>query len=238
MSTGAGHLRYFPRTRYSASRTKRPKRTIGVKRPIQTTAVHWLRSARALLRPGPAKETGTRSGPLARALLASGCCLLGSGAWLALGRRTQRVKVFGPSMQPGLEGGDRLVVWRARSIRPGDIVAAYHPQQEGMVVVKRVALVGAEGAVLLGDNPDRSTDSRHYGPVPLDRVIGRAIYRYFPTARAGRLSRGTSTAARSTVLPATATEHPARAARRSAAAGHRWAPATFAPKGERPSSGQ
>jgi signal peptidase I len=40
---------------------------------------------------------------------------------------------------------------------------------------------------LLGDNPDGSYDSRFYGPVPLDKIKGRAILRLWPFSRAGGL---------------------------------------------------
>jgi nickel-type superoxide dismutase maturation protease len=110
--------------------------------------------------------------------------------WGATHSRLERVKVAGPSMLPGLRQDDRLVVWRARSVRRGDIVAAVHPDRPGELIVKRVARLGPEGAVLLGDNQAQSTDSRHFGPVPRDLVRGRAVYRYAPPSRVGRLARG------------------------------------------------
>ncbi len=38
---------------------------------------------------------------------------------------------------------------------------------------------------LEGDNPPRSTDSRHYGPVPEAWLRGRVVLRLWPVARAG-----------------------------------------------------
>ena len=73
-------------------------------------------------------------------------------------------------------------------MRPGDIVAASDPRQPARSVLKRVIEVGREGVVLLGDNPEHSTDSREFGPVPITSVQGKAIYRYAPPARAGKLS--------------------------------------------------
>ena len=106
----------------------------------------------------------------------------------------QRVTVVGDSMAPGLQPGDRLLVRKASrrrrrvpALRAGDIVVANDPRQPARALVKRVA--AAEGSLvwLVGDNPGHSTDSRDFGPVPLDSVLGRAIYRYSPPARAGRL---------------------------------------------------
>lgn len=37
----------------------------------------------------------------------------------------------------------------------------------------------------MGDNRTRSSDSRFFGPVPYDHLIGRAFFRYWPLSRAG-----------------------------------------------------
>jgi hypothetical protein len=40
---------------------------------------------------------------------------------------------------------------------------------------------------VVGDNPDASTDSRVFGPVPRGAVVGRVVYRYGPEGRTGRV---------------------------------------------------
>jgi hypothetical protein len=40
---------------------------------------------------------------------------------------------------------------------------------------------------VLGENAGASTDSRAFGAVSRGALLGRAVYRYAPTARAGRL---------------------------------------------------
>jgi signal peptidase I len=40
---------------------------------------------------------------------------------------------------------------------------------------------------LLGDNSDHSTDSREYGPVKVERLIGRAAWIVWPPSRMGRV---------------------------------------------------
>jgi nickel-type superoxide dismutase maturation protease len=100
-----------------------------------------------------------------------------------------RVVVEGDSMRPALEPGDRLLVLPWLRPRPGGVVAAADPREPGRTIVKRVAAVNADGsAVLLGDAPHASTDSRTFGPVPPALVKGRAVWRYFPPARRGRVT--------------------------------------------------
>ena len=93
------------------------------------------------------------------------------------------VVVDGDSMRPTLEPGDRLVVLRLPP-RVGDVVAL---EVGHRVLVKRVAGVAGDDVTVRGDNAAASTDSRTFGPVPRSAVLGRAVYRYAPTARAGRL---------------------------------------------------
>ena len=103
-----------------------------------------------------------------------------------LTRPAQRVHVAGRSMLPALAPGDRLVVVRRRRIRPGHIVAVGDPRT-GRVLVKRVAALDGGGVTVVGDNLAESTDSRTFGPVSRPAVLGVAVYRYAPAARAGRL---------------------------------------------------
>lgn len=92
-------------------------------------------------------------------------------------------------MRPALEPGDRLVIVAWRAPRAGDVVAAADPRREDRTIVKRVAEVRPDGAlVLLGDDSGASTDSRTFGPVPRALVQGRAVWRYWPKERRGRVT--------------------------------------------------
>ena len=108
----------------------------------------------------------------------------GAVAWLL--RRVGRVEVAGESMRPTLHPGDRLVVVRGRRARPGDLVTVPDPRSPQRVVVKRVASLSGATVVVRGDNPDASTDSRTFGPVPAASIGGRVVYRYFPERRRGK----------------------------------------------------
>lgn len=105
--------------------------------------------------------------------------------WALIGR----VVVAGTSMVPTLLPGDRLLVRRTRRVRPGDLVVVPDPRLPDRVMVKRAARVDDGEVELVGDNQGASTDSRTFGWVPLRTVRGRAVYRYAPPERAGRLPR-------------------------------------------------
>jgi len=71
---------------------------------------------------------------------------------------------------PGASG--LLVNWRNPGI--GDVVVFYTPT--GEIAVKRFAQILPGGMFYaLGDNADQSYDSRNYGPVPKDNIIGRVL---------------------------------------------------------------
>jgi len=102
----------------------------------------------------------------------------------------RRVEVTGESMQPSLRPGDRLLVARvpaAWPLRIGSLVAVPDPRSPRRLLVKRAVLTGPGWVDVRGDEPDRSTDSRTFGPVPRRSVLGPVLYRYAPPGRTGRL---------------------------------------------------
>lgn len=96
------------------------------------------------------------------------------------------VEVRGRSMVPALRPGDRLVVVRARA-RIGDVVVAPDPRDLERELIKRVIAADASGVTLRGDNAAASTDARVFGTIPANAVQWRAVVRYWPPNRAGRL---------------------------------------------------
>jgi nickel-type superoxide dismutase maturation protease len=86
-------------------------------------------------------------------------------------RFVRRVQVAGTSMAPTLEAGQRVTaVRRWRALRPGDLVVVEDPAEPDRWLIKRVHAVGTSGVELRGDNPEFSTDSRHFGPVRQEAV--------------------------------------------------------------------
>ena len=98
--------------------------------------------------------------------------------WL-LGRR-RRLRVTGESMLPHLAPGQEVLIVAPRHDgRPpqvGDVVVIRHPGQPETLILKRVGHILPDGeCVLLGDNPAASTDSRDFGPVLPDQILGRVV---------------------------------------------------------------
>jgi len=122
-----------------------------------------------------------------------------------------RVIVRDASMMPTIRPGDWLLVdpttrsWP----RPGSLVVFREPDTE-LLAIKRVAggpgdrveldeghlILGPDEAWLLSDagpaellaiGAGTPIDSRRYGPVPVDALVGRAWFRYGPRGRIGRI---------------------------------------------------
>jgi signal peptidase I len=117
-------------------------------------------------------------------------------------------------MRPAIEPGDWLLVdpTTRRWPRRGAVVVIHEPDSDTLAI-KRVAagpgdrvelddghlVIGRDEAWLLSDAPDaellaaglgQPVDSRRYGPVPLECLVGRAWFRYAPLRRIGRIRPG------------------------------------------------
>jgi signal peptidase I len=116
-------------------------------------------------------------------------------------------------MRPAIEPGDWLLVDPTvdRWPRRGSVVVFQEPDSDALAI-KRVAagpgdrvpyadgylILGEDEAWLLSDANDAElmaaglgepVDSRRYGPVPVDLLVGRAWFRYAPLGRMGRIPR-------------------------------------------------
>jgi type IV secretory pathway protease TraF len=76
------------------------------------------------------------------------------------------------------EPGSGIVVVKRIAGRPGDSVVG----QDGSST-----LLGESEAWLASDAPDASVDSRRYGPVDAEHLLGRVAWRYGPPRRFGRI---------------------------------------------------
>lgn len=88
------------------------------------------------------------------------------------------IAVAGESMLPTTGPGDWWLVLRSRRLTPGQLVACWHPLRVDLLIVKRVVRREGTGWWVEGDNPAASDDSRAFGAVPDDRIVGRLLIRY------------------------------------------------------------
>lgn len=95
-------------------------------------------------------------------------------------------------MTPGYSNGDRLLISPVlllfKKASEGDVVVIKHPNDQNKQLLKRVIGVPGdkiEGVELglgeyyvLGDNKRKSEDSRHFGKIHRDQILGKVWFRY------------------------------------------------------------
>ena len=93
-------------------------------------------------------------------------------------------------MEPAVKDGTVLVInrlrygfrlpWRREYLinwalpKPGEIVVFYTPEEE-LAIKRCTALTEWGGFYFQGDNANASYDSRSYGPVSVDGIIGKVL---------------------------------------------------------------
>ena len=93
-------------------------------------------------------------------------------------RRRIAFVVDGESMSPILKSGDKVLVDMRAPIVIGDIVLAKHPYKQGTQILKRVTEITSSGDYFLtGDNAGESTDSRMFGSLKPDHILGKVVCR-------------------------------------------------------------
>lgn len=92
-----------------------------------------------------------------------------------------------PSEQSAVRHGDffeRNLV-KAKTLSQ---IAPYDRRQIGTFALYGNGWYVPDGRILpLGDNRDNSRDGRYFGPVALDKVLGRAMFKYWPPGRIGAI---------------------------------------------------
>jgi signal peptidase I len=134
--------------------------------------------------------------PVLIGLLAAGCAVVARRVLIL-------TTVDGVSMAPALRSGDRVLVRRTRRPRRGQVALMRFPQLPSgaptgdQLLLKRVVAVAGDRlppgwaepdvhglggevvpggcAVVLGDNRPSSWDSRHYGFVPREQIVGVVV---------------------------------------------------------------
>ena len=104
----------------------------------------------------------------------------------------RRFVVEGDSMSPGYKKGERLLVSPILLLfsKPteGDIVVIQHPKDQDRKVLKRIigkpgdriegVDLGEDEYFVLGDNKGVSEDSRHFGPIRKNQILGKVWLKY------------------------------------------------------------
>ena len=95
---------------------------------------------------------------------------------LIIGYR-QHLRVVGISMEGTLKEGD-LITYKKINLKSinleiGDIVVASHPKVKDKLMIKRIHMIYKNKFDLRGDNSMASTDSRDFGLIELDLIIGK-----------------------------------------------------------------
>ena len=87
-------------------------------------------------------------------------------------------------MLPLLKSGDKVLVnltaYKHTSPHIGDIIVAKHPYQINVYLIKQIKTVLDDGrCYIVGTNEDilASTDSRAFGPIAQDRILGQVSSR-------------------------------------------------------------
>lgn len=99
-------------------------------------------------------------------------------------------EVTGVSMVPTLLHGDQLLVHYGGRLRVGHVAVMRHPLQQDLLIVKRLVERRPGGWWVLGDNPAAEGDSRVFGVVPAELVLGRVRVRYRPVTPGRQRSAG------------------------------------------------
>ena len=86
-------------------------------------------------------------------------------------------KVRDRSMEPSIKEGDYLIVnrWYGR-LKVGDIVVLRHPAKK-IAIVKRISTISSNSIYVIGDNSAFSEDSRKFGGLSRERIVGKVLLR-------------------------------------------------------------
>ena len=58
----------------------------------------------------------------------------------------------------------------------GDIAVFRHPQNPEKLICKRISEIRNNRYILRGDNPNDSLDSRDFGEIPRESILGRVFW--------------------------------------------------------------
>ena len=77
-------------------------------------------------------------------------------------------------MSPYLKPEDLAIIWRTKDVKKNDVVVF---DRSGDYFIKRVADIKEDKFFLEGDNKKESVDSRKFGWISKQQIIGKVIYK-------------------------------------------------------------
>ena len=89
-----------------------------------------------------------------------------------------RFKIEDRSMEPNFRSGDYVIINKLAYVfqnpSKGDIVVLKHPKEKARFLIKRISVINnSDEYYVVGDNRNFSQDSRHFGPVKKDAIVGK-----------------------------------------------------------------
>ncbi len=78
------------------------------------------------------------------------------------------------SMSPYLNPGDLVIILKTKNVHKGDVVVI---DKSGDYFIKRVVDIKEDKFFLEGDNKKESIDSRKFGWISKQQIIGKVIYK-------------------------------------------------------------
>ena len=98
------------------------------------------------------------------------------------------VAVSGESMMPTYRSGDWLVVAWGAQFKIGDVILVEREERPGLFLIKRLERSEGSNYWVEGDNKSISTDSREWGFIGPNEIVGRVLFRV-RKSREGRPTR-------------------------------------------------
>lgn len=78
------------------------------------------------------------------------------------------------SMSPFLKPGDLVIIFRTKNVKKNDVIVF---ERDENFYIKRLTEIEDENYFLEGDNKRESIDSRKFGWISKQQIIGKVIYK-------------------------------------------------------------